>query len=221
MIHLYIKTHNETGLKYFGKTTAKDPYKYLGSGKRWLAHLKQHGKNISTELLGSFEDQAEASLIALRFSSENEIVTSPLWANMIPENAIDGQPAGTKRKPLSDAHRQKIAEASKARWADQEYKNRLKEKHREVWTEDRHKQHSQWLNEHWTEERRARQSKAIKGSHPIRPRGIPKSEEHRALIGLANSKPKVRCSRIFDRREMSVNAFTKWFNRVQQSGISG
>lgn len=41
MIHLYIKTHNTTGLKYFGKTT-KDPYKYLGSGKHWRAHLKIH-----------------------------------------------------------------------------------------------------------------------------------------------------------------------------------
>lgn len=38
IIHLYVKIHNVTGLKYFGKTT-KDPFKYRGSGKYWLAHL--------------------------------------------------------------------------------------------------------------------------------------------------------------------------------------
>jgi hypothetical protein len=36
---LYVKTHNITGLKYFGKTT-NDPFKYKGSGKYWLDHLK-------------------------------------------------------------------------------------------------------------------------------------------------------------------------------------
>lgn len=29
---LYIKQHNQTGLKYFGKTIRKDPKKYKGSG---------------------------------------------------------------------------------------------------------------------------------------------------------------------------------------------
>ena len=30
--YLYIKQHSVTKLKYFGKTTKKDPVKYLGSG---------------------------------------------------------------------------------------------------------------------------------------------------------------------------------------------
>jgi hypothetical protein len=55
--YLYIKTHNITGLKYFGKTTKKDPYSYIGSGEYWLSHLKIHGKNISTEIIGFFEDK--------------------------------------------------------------------------------------------------------------------------------------------------------------------
>ena len=46
MIHLYIKTHCITGLKYFG------------------------------------------------FSTKNNIVRSPEWANMIVENALDGAPNG-------------------------------------------------------------------------------------------------------------------------------
>jgi hypothetical protein len=40
-IYLYVKTHNNTGMKYLGKTTKPDPHKYPGSGKRWTRHLKK------------------------------------------------------------------------------------------------------------------------------------------------------------------------------------
>lgn len=39
-ITLYIKIHNVTGLKYFGKTTKNNPEKYTGSGKHWKRHIK-------------------------------------------------------------------------------------------------------------------------------------------------------------------------------------
>jgi hypothetical protein len=55
--YLYIKTHNITGLKYFGKTTKVNPYAYTGSGEYWLNHLKIHGNNISTEIIGFFENK--------------------------------------------------------------------------------------------------------------------------------------------------------------------
>lgn len=32
--YLYIKIHNDTGLKYFGKTCSKTPKQYKGSGRR-------------------------------------------------------------------------------------------------------------------------------------------------------------------------------------------
>lgn len=214
MIHLYIKTHNTTGLKYFGKTS-KDPLKYLGSGKRWLAHLRTHGKNISTEILGSFEDVHQASAVALRFSEDHQIVKSDCWANMIVENAIDGQPVGTKRKPISEDHRRKISEASKKRWADPAYKAQLRLSQQDAWTTERRDQHQGWLKEHWTDDRKRRQRNAIKGTHPRGgTAGIRKSEQHRALIAVANSKPKARCCRIHDRREMSVNAFSRWLNQL-------
>ena len=41
--YLYIKQHTKTGLLYFGKTV-NDPNKYHGSGKRWVKHIKKHGK---------------------------------------------------------------------------------------------------------------------------------------------------------------------------------
>lgn len=50
MIYLYVKTHNITKLKYFGKTK-KDPYIYKGSGKYWLNHIKKHGYDVTTEII--------------------------------------------------------------------------------------------------------------------------------------------------------------------------
>ena len=52
--HLYIKTHNKTGLKYLGKTSY-DPFKYKGSGTYWKRHIKKHGDDVITEILGSYE----------------------------------------------------------------------------------------------------------------------------------------------------------------------
>ena len=90
--YLYIKEHSITGLKYFGKTTTKDPYKYKGSGVDWGLHLKQNGKEhvITTHLLGPFTDAADISEFALFFSEEFDIVASKDWANMKEENGLDG-----------------------------------------------------------------------------------------------------------------------------------
>ncbi len=43
----------------------------------------------------------------------------------------------------------------------------------------------------------------------IRQRGIPKSESHK----LAMRKPKIRCCRLLDRKEMSMSHFTRWINQ--------
>jgi hypothetical protein len=93
MIHLYIKTHKETGLKYFGKTY-KDPKKYKGSGKYWKRHLEKYGNSVHTEVIASFEDELESSEFALKFSIDNKIIESREWANLINENGLDGAPKG-------------------------------------------------------------------------------------------------------------------------------
>ena len=55
---LYIKTHNDTGFKYFGKTTRLDCiHSYKGSGIHWRRHLKVHGDSYTTELLGIWQDK--------------------------------------------------------------------------------------------------------------------------------------------------------------------
>lgn len=89
MIHLYVKTHNITGLKYFGKTTSKDPHKYKGSGVRWVNHIEYHGYDVTTEIIGSFCDIDECLEFAVKFSIENNIVESADWANLKLET-LDG-----------------------------------------------------------------------------------------------------------------------------------
>lgn len=90
IVTLYIKTHNKTGLKYFGKTCGKNSNLYRGSGKHWVRHIKKHGYDVTTEVVGVFEDLIWCSLFALEFSHVNDIVKSKNWANLKPENGLDG-----------------------------------------------------------------------------------------------------------------------------------
>lgn len=89
--YLYVKTHNKTGLKYFGKTSNKNPYKYQGSGKRWQNHLKVHGYDVTTEIIGYYTDEQKCRNDALRFGKEFNIVNSSEWANLM-EERMDGGP---------------------------------------------------------------------------------------------------------------------------------
>lgn len=87
--YLYVKTHNVTGLKYFGKTISNDPHKYKGSGIRWLNHIRKHGYDVSTEIVGLFTDFHWCLLYALEFSELHNIVASNDWANLKTES-VDG-----------------------------------------------------------------------------------------------------------------------------------
>lgn len=84
-IYLYVKTHNKTGLKYLGKTTAKDPHKYRGSGLHWVRHLKMHGPDYSTEILKECINEAEIKHWGGYYSALWNIVESSDWANLKPE----------------------------------------------------------------------------------------------------------------------------------------
>lgn len=93
--YLYIKTHNVTGLKYFGKTSEKDPVKYKGSGTRWLNHIKVHGYDVTTEIVGYYVDEEECRKVALDFSVKNNIAESKEWANLMDER-MDGGPVNSE-----------------------------------------------------------------------------------------------------------------------------
>jgi len=107
--YLYIKQHSVTGLKYLGKTT-RDPYKYNGSGKHWIRHIKKHGKEHIVTLWVSdlFHDTSIVDY-ALQLSKEYSIVESKEWANLKPENGLDGTIPGLKftleqRQKCSENH---------------------------------------------------------------------------------------------------------------------
>jgi hypothetical protein len=84
-IYLYVKTHNQTGLKYLGKTTATDPHAYPGSGLYWTDHLRTHGSNYLTEILLETEDSEEIRTVGRYYSALWNVVESDEWANLQPE----------------------------------------------------------------------------------------------------------------------------------------
>jgi hypothetical protein len=220
MIYLYVKTHNLTGLKYFGKTVKKDPHKYTGSGTYWKKHLKKHGFNYSTEIVATFEDESLCESFALKFSSDHDIVNSPLWANLQAENGLHGAPKGHAGHKFTPEQLQKISETSKQRWADPEQRKKLLESQTNSWTEHRKYQQVERL----TGKKRPEHSQLMKSKPlPENFKCIDKTDEHKARIAEALrgkpktddhkkslSKPKTRVCRIHDRKEMAVNAYTRW-----------
>jgi hypothetical protein len=126
--HLYTKRHLLTGLKYFGYTEkAPDPIKYSGSGAYWKKHLKIHGKqHVITDDLWTFDNQEECKLFAERFSIENDIVNSSLWANCIPETGAETG-SGMKGKSQSDYQKKRVSETQKGRLRTQREINLGKE----------------------------------------------------------------------------------------------
>ena len=102
---LYIKTHNDTGFKYFGKTTRLDCiHSYKGSGIHWRRHLKVHGNSYTTELLGIWQDKDRLVEYSKKFCKEHNVVASKEWANMVLEEGLQGASSGetnvSKRKDV-------------------------------------------------------------------------------------------------------------------------
>jgi hypothetical protein len=100
-IWLYVKQHNVTGLKYFGKTS-NNPHKYKGSGLHWARHLALHGNDVTTTWCELFTDKESLVEFALFFSEEFDIVQSNKWANLKAENGLDGNAKGTNNRKTTD-----------------------------------------------------------------------------------------------------------------------
>lgn len=111
--YLYIKTHNITGLKYFGKTTRTDPYSYKGSGSHWVRHINKHGYNVTTEILGYYTNKEECIAAALEFSLSNNIVESVEWANLRTESLDGGDTSKTENYLKSLPTRKQKAKLNK------------------------------------------------------------------------------------------------------------
>ena len=92
---LLVEKHEGTGLLYFHKTSRLELIdSYQGTGKHWLRHLKKHGNNVKTIWVSEVFTDSSIVDVALNFSHYHDIVESSLWANLIPENGLDGRPPG-------------------------------------------------------------------------------------------------------------------------------
>ena len=110
--YLYKKTHKITNLKYLG-FTKKDPYKYKGSGTRWLFHLKKHGYDIETEILHETTNRDKIQQLGEYYSKLWNVVYSAEWANLKPETGEGGGvPGMNKGKPRPEEHK----DAMRAGW---------------------------------------------------------------------------------------------------------
>ena len=105
---LLVQTHNVTGLKYFCKTLHLDKvHWYKGSGTVWKRHLKKHGNDVSTGIMGVYYDRQRCVEAALEFSRTHNIVASKEWANLVEENAETGAQGGDKHPMFGRPHPQK------------------------------------------------------------------------------------------------------------------
>ena len=109
-IYLYVKTHTDTGLKYLGKTSSKDPHKYPGSGKYWQRHLKAHGFTYTTEILKECDHPDEIKFWGQHYSDLWNVVESDEWANLKPETGVGGSIAHTPeaRAKIKEARARQI-----------------------------------------------------------------------------------------------------------------
>lgn len=105
-IYLMIKTHNITGKKYLCKREADSDdkaIKYTGSGLLWKQHIKEFGKDISTEIIYKCPISAKEEFrnVAIEYSIKFNIVESDGWLNVITEEGQGGSRSetnGTKGK---------------------------------------------------------------------------------------------------------------------------
>ena len=106
-IYLYKKTHKDTGLQYLGKTIARDPYAYPGSGIYWKYHLEVHGNNVETEILRECQTEEELIHWGKYYSKLWNVVKSNEWANLTEEAGPGGY--------WSEESKQKLSQTTKAR----------------------------------------------------------------------------------------------------------
>jgi len=194
--YLYIKQHSITKKKYFGKTT-RDPYTYNGSGVYWTRHINKHGKEHIVTLWVS-EPYTDTSVVevALKFSSDNDIVNSKEWANQKPENGLDGGTPGTKHTEETKANmrkpRSEKAKANMRKPKSEEHKAKMRKARKPHSEETKAK-----MRKPKSEETKAKMSKAkkqISEEHKdkisVRQTGKKHTEEHKAAQSVRQTGKK-------------------------------
>jgi hypothetical protein len=124
IIYLYKKTHNQTGLKYLGKTTSPDPHKYTGSGRKWKPHIKKHGYDVTTEILKECQSKEEVKCWGKYYSDLWDVVNSKDWANLKPEEGDGGPTVFGEDHP---SKRPEVVEKIKSSWTPEKRERAGKE----------------------------------------------------------------------------------------------
>jgi hypothetical protein len=209
MIYLYIKTHNITGLKYLGKTI-QDPYTYKGSGKRWLNHLKKHGNDVTTEIVGQFTTIEELTETSIPLSEKLNIVDSKQWANLRPESGDGGDTSQyidysklNRGKGQSYEQRYGIDKATELKQLRSKKlsETRKGKTYEEIYGEEEGRK----LREH----RSKQQSKLNEGrTHS----NLSKEKIRQKALGRIH----LRCSCVVCREEISINNITNHFKKHSQ-----
>ena len=201
-VYLYVKEHQKTGLKYFGKTSHKNPFWYKGSGSYWLDHLKKHGYDISTTEIFGFDNQDLCTEFALKFSQDNDIVNSSEWANLKEETGLDGG-SGYKH---SDERKRKIPGRPKgSKDSDQGRKNRSISRKGKILVEDTSGKKFYVYRE---DSRIGQELKLVPGSRTGTAGKIKYSQE--AKHKIRNSKK--YCSCVICHRTMNVGNFWRHYD---------
>jgi len=122
-IYLYVKTHNKTGLKYLGQTSAKDPHKYHGSGVYWKLHLKKHGYDYTTKIIKECQSKEELKDLGTYYSNLWNVIESDEWANLKIEQGDGGRQSVEVRKRISEAGKGRIPwNKGKSIWTEEDRK---------------------------------------------------------------------------------------------------
>lgn len=112
--NLYVKQHNQTLLKYLGKTT-QDPYKYKGSGIHWKRHLKIHGNDVDTYIIGTYETKEALKEAGLYYSKVWNVVKSDKWANLKLEEGDGGFSNEARLKAKLPESKEKMRQKTRQR----------------------------------------------------------------------------------------------------------
>lgn len=136
MYYLYVKTHNKTGLKYLGQT-CKDPFKYKGSGKYWIRHIKQHGNDVTTTILTESEKLADISAAGLFYSNMFDVVNSCEWANLIPEAGTGGHNPASKTSEAKHKRIQTLKQNGKKWTHNEQSRKRMSKAAKDYWTSNK------------------------------------------------------------------------------------
>lgn len=112
--------------------------------------------------MATFDNEEDASVFAIEFSLKNNIVEDESWANLIVENAKDGLPVGHNGHVFTEDQKIAMSIASKAFWARDGVKERMREAARASyvngrpitcpeWTDDRKIMHSDFMKKYTSE----------------------------------------------------------------------